>query len=174
MAAEPPLVRLVLVRHAIAEERDHTRWPDDGLRPLSARGTARFVAAARGLEALAPAPSLVLTSPYVRAMETAQLLTAHAGWPPALEAASLASGSSRAVAKAIRALGDIDSLGLVGHEPNLSHLASWLLAAHELAIEFDWRKGGVAVLETRAFRPGAARLVAFAPPKNLRTLAKTD
>ena len=51
-----------LIRHAIAELRDATRWPDDSLRPLSDEGSERFRRAARGLSLVVP--SLVDEAPF--------------------------------------------------------------------------------------------------------------
>ncbi|MGI9116098.1 MAG: SixA phosphatase family protein, partial [Gaiellales bacterium] len=67
---------VVIVRHAIAEERDPQRWPDDGLRPLTAFGRERFAPAARGLGTLVGRPERVLASPYVRTWQTAEILCA--------------------------------------------------------------------------------------------------
>src|SRR5688572_15511367 len=71
-------MRVFLVRHAIAEERNRIRWPDDALRPLTAAGKKRVRKAARGLASFLPPESVVLTSPFVRARETADLLAAAA------------------------------------------------------------------------------------------------
>ena len=77
------MVDVFLVRHAIAEPRDHVRWPDDCLRPLSQDGAELFRQAARGVEALGIQVDAVLTSSCVRAAQTAQILTEEAGWPDA-------------------------------------------------------------------------------------------
>ena len=49
-------MELLIVRHAIACERDARRWPDDGARPLSSRGVMRARRAAAGLKKLALHP----------------------------------------------------------------------------------------------------------------------
>ena len=74
-------MELYLVRHAIAEERDPRRWPDDAQRPLSERGRARFARAAAGLRTLGVEVDLLLSSPYARAWATAEILSEEAGWP---------------------------------------------------------------------------------------------
>lgn len=160
--------RLYLVRHAIAEERNAERWPDDALRPLSDRGARRFIEAARGLRDLGMTPAVSLTSPYARAVQTAALLETYAGWPAALQVDAFASDDIDAQVEALRALAAETSVGVVGHEPHLSGLASWLLAGDGGTIEFDWRKGGIAALEWNEPRAGGAQLVAFAPPRLLR------
>src|ERR1700680_3697749 len=74
-------MNVYLVRHAIAGVRDAGQWPDDSLRPLTKKGERRFRNAARGLAGFVPAPKAVLSSPYVRAWQTATILQEEAGWP---------------------------------------------------------------------------------------------
>src|SRR5271168_1279325 len=79
-------MELLIIRHAIAFERNRRRWRDDGTRPLTPAGMRRSQKAAAGLKELGRAPDRLLTSPLVRARQTAQILTELAGWPPAEEA----------------------------------------------------------------------------------------
>src|ERR1700704_4230817 len=83
---------LLLVRHAIAFDRDRHRWQDDGDRPLSEAGVRRARKAAAGLKKLTKRPERLLTSPLVRARQPAQILTDVAGWPGAEEVAELSPG----------------------------------------------------------------------------------
>ena len=85
-------MELLIVRHAIALERDTNRWPDDEERPLSARGLARARKAALGLKALSAAPGRVLTSPLLRAAQTAAILAQVAGWPKPVACRQLMPG----------------------------------------------------------------------------------
>ena len=71
---------LYLVRHAIAFDFDTSQWPDDSQRPLTPEGQKRFSRAARAWRAR-PSVDLVLSSPWVRAWQTAELLESEAGWP---------------------------------------------------------------------------------------------
>lgn len=161
-----------LVRHAIAERRDATRWPDDSSRPLTSKGIERFRLAAQGLRRLAPAVDMVLASPYARAWQTAELLCDEAGWPaprqcPELEAVRALSDA----VDVLRRQGDRSSIALVGHEPNLSSLASVLLAGDENAVSLELKKGGVALLTVATFAtPGTALLRWNVTPKILRSL----
>jgi phosphohistidine phosphatase len=161
-----------LVRHAIADQSDPARWPDDAQRPLTAKGIARFRSAARGLRRIAPVVEVVLASPYTRAWETAEILHDEAAWPapepcPALEAIRPPSDALAA----LRAGKDRSSTALVGHEPYLSTLASLLTSGEEDVLQLELKKGGVALL---AFAgdpsPGEARLRWSVSPKILRSL----
>lgn len=161
-------MRLLLVRHAIAEVRDPKQWPDDADRPLSPRGVERFAAACKGIRAIEAAPTVVLASPYRRAAHTAELLTEHADWPAAQVSSALADGELRGEVDLLRGFAAESSVALVGHEPHLSRLASWLLTGDEAALGFEWRRGGLAVLTLLAVEGGAGQLEAFIPPRLLR------
>jgi phosphohistidine phosphatase len=160
---------LLIVRHAIAEDRDPARFADDSARPLSAAGAERFARAARGLGRLAPGVELVLSSPYARAWQTAEILEHEAGWPAPERCAAL-----EAICSAGDALGALAgrperSVAVVGHEPQLSELASLLLAGDESAARLELKKGGVALLACPGGpRPGTAVLRWSATPKLLR------
>lgn len=69
-------MRLYIVRHAWAYERDVNRWPDDGQRPLTAEGRARFAKVAKALAQRGFDPTAIATSPLIRCRETADLLLA--------------------------------------------------------------------------------------------------
>jgi phosphohistidine phosphatase len=156
---------IFIVRHGIAYEQDPLRWPDDAERPLTMEGEVAFRKAARGLTKLTDPPSVVLSSPYVRAWRTAEILSEEAGWPPpepfkALEANRDAQG-------VIEELNDIEgeaSIALVGHEPMLSELISMLIGGANV----DLKKGAVARLDAHALTRGGATLRWLLPPKALR------
>lgn len=161
------------MRHAIAEQRDATRWPDDSRRPLTPEGAERFRRAARGLRRIVQSVELVLASPYVRAWQTAELLEEEAGWPTPIESSALAGHSTTTEAlDALRLHAGRESVALVGHEPNLSWLASLLLAGDESIVGLQLKKGAVALLElTSPPTPGSALLRWSLSPKILRALA---
>jgi len=165
-------MEIYLVRHAIAEDRDPDRWPDDSVRPLTEEGERRFRKAARGLAARFAAPDVVLASPFARAWRTAELLHEEAGWPdpepcPELEAGRSPKDGVQALARtATRSV-----VATVGHEPNLSELASLLLAGHDQAVSIRMKKGGAAVLQLDGRpRPASATLLWLLTPAVLRAL----
>jgi len=139
-------LELYLVRHAPAAERGPD-WPDDDVRPLTPDGAAKFRKAVAGLAALGVQIDLVLTSPLVRCRQTADILAD--GLP----------GRPRVQAR----------VALVGHEPDIGHLASKLLGMRR-AIEF--RKGAVCRIDVDGLPPGGpGRLSWFATPRMLRRMA---
>ena len=163
---------LLIVRHAIAMERDAKRWPDDRLRPLSARGIARGRKAAIGLGQLMAKPALVLASPLLRARDTAQILERYARWPPAQACAELTPDVLPRELLGRLARSEGHCIAVVGHEPHLGALlAQCLPGGHEQGIVL--RKMGVALVQFRGrARPGRGRLVWLATPRILRAVRK--
>ena len=164
---------LLLVRHAIAAERDPVAWPDDSLRPLTEEGERRFRPAARGLHRVVPTVELVLASPYARAWRTAELLHDEAGWPSPEACDALAAAQSPAAGlEAVRARAPVTPVALVGHEPYLSSLAALLLVGDQAALHLELKKGGALLLAVNgAPAPGRAALRWHATPRILRALA---
>jgi phosphohistidine phosphatase len=162
-----------LVRHAIADGRDPDRWPDDRDRPLTEEGRRRFRSAAKGLRKLAEAPDLVLTSPYLRARQTAALLHEHARWPePVAHDALGAEQSAAGMLAVLEAQQQRAAVALVGHEPTLSELASGLLCGDPVRVTIELKKGAVACLRVHATLAGRAELLWLLPPRVLRELAR--
>ena len=170
------MTEIYLVRHAVAEKRDPARWPDDSLRPLAPNGIARFRSAARGLGRIVSTVDLVLSSSYTRSWETAELLSEEARWPAPERCRELeADQTPGAALHALQALSKPSALALVGHEPNLSSLASLLLTGYEDALELELKKGAVAFVEIQGdVPPGTGVLRWSATPKILRALDTTE
>jgi phosphohistidine phosphatase len=165
-------IEVIVVRHAIAFERHRKRWPDDALRPLTADGRRRFRRAARGLRRWQPRPDVVLSSPFVRAWQTAQLLAEVCGWPEARACEELEPDTqpARLLSRLRKTRGK--RIAVVGHEPHLSRFMSACLAKRG-PVAFELRKGGVAhLLFEKQVAAGRGALVAFLPPRALRLMAK--
>lgn len=162
-------MELIIVRHAIACERDAHRWPDDHDRPLSARGMARARKVALGLKAVCECPTRVLSSPLLRARQTAAILAQVAGWPRAVTCPQLMPGASPRELLALIARGRDERLAVMGHEPGLGHLASVCLPGGATTAALSFRKMGAALLQFKgAARAGRGELVWFLPPRLLR------
>jgi phosphohistidine phosphatase len=162
---------LLVVRHAIAFERDPARWPNDALRPLTSEGKRRFRSAARGIGRWLPEIDLHLTSPLVRARQTAKILSGTAGWPEAQERAELKPQTDPATT--LNALSQLDGerLAIVGHEPHLGRLVA-LAVAHPAELHLELKKGAVVHLRFEdRIRAGAGTLIALVPPRVLREMA---
>ncbi|HEX2034632.1 MAG TPA: phosphohistidine phosphatase SixA [Chloroflexota bacterium] len=165
---------LHVVRHAIAFDRDPLRWPDDRQRPLTPAGEKRFQRAAQGLHRLGVQVDLVLSSRYVRAWQTAEILQRVAGWPAPVACEALESGHDPpAILEALRQHHGTTALAVVGHEPTLHELVSYLLTGDAELAAVEFRKGSVARLQLGAgVVPGRATLLWQATPKLLRAMRR--
>lgn len=164
------MMRVFLVRHALAHERSRTNWPDDSLRPLTATGKRKFRKVARGLARLLPKSARILTSPFVRARETAGILAAvHGG--RFVDCQELAHGEQPRAVFALLRLRSGPAVVLVGHEPDLGLFLAAAIGADGARITF--KKGGAACIEF-AGRVGAGRATLrwMMTPQILRGLKK--
>jgi phosphohistidine phosphatase len=164
-------VDLYIVRHAAAYGRDPDRWPDESRRPLTPEGEEEFRRAARGLARIASRADAILSSPYQRAWQTAQILSDLDSWPapepsPVLE-------PTLPPQKAALALEDYaGTVAVVGHRPGLHELAAYLLTGEGDGLEITIKKGGVACIRfDGALEPGAGELRWLLTPKALRSLS---
>ncbi len=168
----PGPYELYLVRHGLAEDRG-AKWPDDGKRPLSADGMSRMKKSARGLDRVDVKFDVILSSPLVRARQTAEILSAEMdGHPAIVNVESLAPGAPFALLVA-----DLEKharktrIALVGHEPGIGELAARLVGSRH-PIEF--KKGAVARIDIDQIPPnGPGDLRWMLPPKFLRALKKS-
>ena len=146
------------------------RWSHDALRPLTAFGRERFEPAARGLGTIVGRVELLLASPYVRAWDTARILSDQADWPAPVACPELAAHASVGEALGVlRGLPNDGTVVCVGHEPNLTLLAQALLRAKDAA-EVPWfKKGGALCVRFRGtVDPGRGKLHWSHAPKALR------
>jgi phosphohistidine phosphatase len=162
-------MRIFVMRHGPAEER--APGGDDRARPLSADGREKTRLAARGLAALGVADEIdaALTSPLARARETAEIAARELGVEDIVETEALAPGCDpAAVLREARRAAKRGVL-LVGHEPDMGALLSWLLAGSGGAVAAPFKKAAVACVELEG---GGNRggLVWFATPGMLRAI----
>jgi phosphohistidine phosphatase len=161
-------MELLLVRHAIAFERDARRWPDDDERPLCPRGIERARQAAAGLRRLSQPPTRVLVSPLLRTRQTAALLARGAGWPEAIACQALRPGTAPEKLLAVLPRSRKARIAVIGHEPDLSVLLALCLDGGSRR-PLRFRKMGVAWLRfPGAPQAGGGELAGFLPPRVLR------
>lgn len=126
-------MEIYLVRHAEALER--TEGHADELRHLTRRGRKQASKQARRLKKRKVRPELIVTSPLVRAVQTAELLAAELGKDASVAAHPCLSGEvdAEAVVTMLRESGKLKAIMLVGHEPQLSRLAARLQGYEHVA-----------------------------------------
>ncbi len=164
-------LQLLILRHAIAFPRDARRWPDDGERPLTVQGVKRARRAAAGLKRIAKRPTLVLTSPWVRARDTAAIFTHAAHWPQAKACEALSpEGSQESVLEALRrVVGKAECVAVVGHQPHLGRLLALCLRGGASPEAFELKKSAVAAVQFEGPpRAHQGVLTALYPPRTLR------
>ncbi len=166
-------MRLLLIRHAIAEEReDFARTgKDDRLRPLTDEGRKKMKQAARGLRALVPEIDLLATSPLTRAAQTGAILDTVYGGLAVVEIEELAPETTPEELLRWLRKQKADVVAAVGHEPSLSQILGWLLTGTDRRL-FAFRKGGACLLELGEEPAGGAATLLWAlTPAQLRMLA---
>jgi phosphohistidine phosphatase len=153
-------MELILLRHGKAAPHGH---PDgDGARELVEKGHVQARQAAKLLAAAGWLPQIVLTSPLARARQTAETFCTAAGLPGPVVQPWLACGMHPELATSeLCAFQDFSRVAIVGHEPDFSSLASWLIQARGTAIEV--KKGALAAID---FHPPSrnGRLLFLIPP----------
>lgn len=162
---------LYLIRHGVAEERGDA-WPEDAKRPLSDEGLSRMRKATRGLVELGVSFDVILTSPLVRARQTADILAAGLEPTPSVVTtdALAPGGAYAALVTELAKHGRRTRLALVGHEPGIGELAARLIGSRH-PIEF--KKGAVCRIDLDELPPsGPGDLRWLLPPKMLRSLRR--
>lgn len=162
-------MQLYIVRHGIAIDREDPKCPPDPQRYLTEEGVEKTKQVAKGLAALGVTADLLLSSPYVRAAQTAEIFAA------ALEYAKqkirrtdlLLPGAEpsllfRELAKDRQA----SSVFLFGHAPQLDDLVATALGSKRHVTSL--KKAGVALIELKRLSPPIGSLVWLATPKLLR------
>lgn len=162
------------MRHAIAVERGDPAFPNDDDRPLTPEGIHKFRLAARGLSELGMKLERIVTSPLVRARQTAEILKDVAAKRAELNSAKelRAETPFESTLEAVNRYNN-DSIAVVGHEPHLSGFTSFLLVGGGELAAIEFKKGAVARL-VFPDRPaaGTATLEWLIQPGALRLLAK--
>lgn len=166
-------MRLVLIRHAIAEDRETFARSDrdDDARPLTPEGRDKMRRGAVGLKELVPEVDVLASSPLKRAFDTAEIIAREYGGLTVERVAELGPGTplERALAW-VASLPGRGTVMVVGHEPDLSRMVCALLASTNGPF-LEFRKGAACLLEfTGPVARGGATLDWFLGPKHLRRL----
>lgn len=165
-------VTLYLMRHGIAEEP--SRGVADADRALTDEGIRKTRRVAEGLRAVDLRLDAIISSPLRRAQETARIAGEVLAPDCTIELSDLLAGgtSADAIAKGLRAPRKAEHVLLVGHQPGLGELASYLLTGSAQRAPLPFRKAAVVVIEVDGLPPRTTGLLHwFAPPALLRAAA---
>ena len=140
-------MNLYIIRHAIAVDEGTSDYEQDSERPLTDKGRKKMRQIAKGLHNLGVEFDLILSSPYVRARETAEILADVFKMKKMIVFSDnlIPLGNPELLITEINEKYSVDSMALVGHEPHLSTLVG-LLAAENGKIDVTLKKGGVCYL----------------------------
>jgi phosphohistidine phosphatase len=147
-------MRLYLVRHAIAVDREAPGIVSDAARELTAEGMQKMRRNAAALRQLGVKLSEIWTSPLLRARQTAEILSEGLGeqTPVHIVKPLEPNGHFEELLARLDENSTLDAVALVGHEPFLGEFSSFLIGGpRNLSIPF--KKGGVACIEIEEFRP---------------------
>ena len=147
-------MNLYLMRHGLAVERGTPGYDNDGERPLTPKGERKVRRVAEALLQMEVVFEVILSSPLVRARQTAEALLAEVKAPEKLQLTEhlAPGGRAKELVKLIQELpGPPQNVLLVGHEPDLGQFASLLLSGGE-AMSIPFKKGGVARLTVDRWR----------------------
>lgn len=154
-------MQLYFVRHGSAANK--SGWTDDdALRPLTSSGRARFASAASALvSAKVLVPQLVISSPLVRARQTADLLckTLDASVPLEVDERLGHEFDTDALRQILAEHPDVERLAVVGHNPSFAAVLCAILGDAEV----DMRKGAIALVEITDATVPEGRLLWLAP-----------
>ena len=165
--------QLLVVRHANA--LDAAEWarahPDDAGRPLTPEGKKKMKRVAATLRDLVPDIQQLATSPLTRAVQTAEILAAaYDGLDPVVVPVLAPAQSAADVTRWLAGERRHETVAIVGHEPGLSRVVSWLLAGSERSF-VEIKKGAAVLLAfPDAVDAAAATLQWALTPSQLRGL----
>jgi phosphohistidine phosphatase len=149
-------MELYILRHAIAVSRETRGLPRDSDRPLTDKGRSKLRGVVRGMKALGLSFDLVLTSPYLRALQTAEIVADALGVSNKVERTEhlTPDGNPRALITLIASRGAARARVLVvGHEPYLSQLIAVLVSGDERTL-ITMKKAGLCKLAIETLRYG--------------------
>ncbi len=161
-----------MLRHSDAFPRGTPGYPNDD-RPLTEDGVKKFTEAAKAIPVLAGSFDVIISSPLIRALDSAKIAAEVSGYNKEIvKTEYMISGSPmRSLFNFLKYYNGKNKILLVGHEPHLGYLASFLLGIEEHVIEF--KKGGMCRIDITKFpheKPGVLKW--HLTQKQLRKLGK--
>ncbi len=140
-------MNLYIIRQANAADEGAVEYDQDSERPLTDKGSKKMRQIAKGLRALGVQFDMILSSPYVRAKETAEILADVFKMKKKIEFSEnlVPMGDPDLLIAEVNEKYSVDSIAFVGHEPELTHLIG-LLVSENAGVDITLKKGGVCSL----------------------------
>jgi phosphohistidine phosphatase len=165
-------MEIYLIRHAVAGERENWHKPDE-LRPLTPQGEKKMRRIANGLLSLDVEFTHLYSSGLTRAAQTADIVRKALKFERLRETEALTPDAApQDILPVLNALPANAVVGLVGHEPHLGYLLSFLLTGQHGSFAI-FKKGGMARLDAEApVEPGRVMLRWLLEPNQLMAIGK--
>jgi phosphohistidine phosphatase len=166
-------MELYIVRHGIAIDRDDPKCPPDPERYLTEEGIKKTKEVAKGVAALGVEADLLLSSPYVRAMQTAEIFATALGYAKQKIRKTdllLLGAEPSALFRELAKEKQSGSVYLFGHAPQIDALIAAAFGSKRSLTSL--KKAGVAAISLKRLSPPSAELVWLATPKLLRRAGK--
>jgi len=168
-------MELYIVRHGIAIDREDPKCPADPERYLTEEGVEKTKGVAKGLAALGVAPGLFLTSPYTRALQTAEIFADALDYARQKIRRSellLPGAEPTLLFRELAREKQASSIFLFGHAPHLDDVVATVLGSKKHGTALI--KAGVALLDLKRISQPTDSLAWLATPKLLRNAAKVS
>ena len=167
-------MNIIFLRHAIAKDREDFLSAKDSERPLTKKGMVEFQSFLNSLADLLPQADLIITSPYTRARQTAEILQGIFGGQLKVYKGLEPGQSSQSLLKCLKNYHNIETIYLIGHQPDLGvHLDYFV---KEIQLETgdslcQFKKGGFVWLKSaKTLVKGRFKIVCSMHPPQLRKL----
>jgi phosphohistidine phosphatase len=162
-------MQLYIVRHGIAIDREDPKAPAEAERFLTEEGIAKTKQVAKGIAAMGVRADLMVSSPYLRAMQTAAIFASALDYPEhkIRQSESLLPGAEPvAFLRELAREKNASSVFCFGHAPHLDGLlAATVVAPRQIT---SMKKAGVAFVEMKRISPPNGQLVWLVTPKLFR------
>jgi phosphohistidine phosphatase len=162
-------MQLFIVRHGLAIDREDPKCPPDPERYLTEEGVEKTKEVARGVVALGITADLFLSSPYVRAIQTAEIFAEALEYPKQRIRRSdllLPGAEPSLFFRELTRDKKSSAVFCFGHAPQLDDLIATALASKHHVTSL--KKAGAALIELRRLSPPSGQLIWLATPKLLR------
>jgi phosphohistidine phosphatase len=166
-------MQLYIVRHGIAIDREDPKCPPDPERFLTDEGIEKTKQVAKGVAEIGAVTDLILSSPYVRAVQTAEIFASALEYPKQKIHKSdqlLPGAEPLQLFRELAKDKEHSAVFVVGHAPHLDDLIATAIGTkHHISA---LKKAGVALVELKRLVPPSGELIWLATPKLLRKAGK--